>query len=53
MLYHSVEEVTWVKHEKLMYSNLLKLNVPYKFLCLNLSHEYNFEMNNNDIAYQL
>ena len=53
MLSHSAEEVTWVEHEKLVYSHLLKRNVPYKFLRLNLSHEYNFEMNDNDIADQL
>ena len=53
MLLHSAEEVIWVKHEKLVYSHLLKRNVPYNFLCLKFLHKYNFEMNDNDIVDQL
>ena len=53
MMSHSAEEVTKSKHKKLVCSHLLKQKYPYKFLRLNLSHEYNFDMNNNDIADQL
>lgn len=53
MLSHSTKRVGWVETEKKVYSSLLKRNVPFKFLRFNLSDEYNYEMNDNDIADQL
>ena len=53
MISHSVQEVTWVEHQKRIYSYWQKKIVNFIFLRWNLSHDYSFEMNNNDIADQL
>ncbi len=53
MISHSIDQVTWVECEKRIWSHLLKRNVLFKFLRWNLSDDYNYEMNNNDIADQL
>jgi hypothetical protein len=53
MISHSCERVTWTVIEKQVYSTALKATVPYQFLRWNLSDDYNFEMNDNDIADQL
>ncbi len=53
MLSHSIEQITWVEKEKRAYSHALKKNVNFKFLRFNLSDDYNFEMNDNDVADQL
>jgi hypothetical protein len=38
---------------KKIWSMALKMNVDFSLLRWNLSNDYNFEMNNNDIANQL
>ena len=48
-----VEEVTWVPVTKKVWSSSLKENVDFTFLRWSLSHDYNYEMNANDIADQL
>ena len=53
MISHNIPEVTWVKKEKKVYSRELRKDVPYKFLRYNISYDYNYKMNNNDIADQL
>jgi len=53
MITHSVLQVTWVEHVKKVYSYVLGKAVDFAFLRWNLSHEYNFEMNDNDVADQL
>ena len=53
MLSHSIEKVTWVEVMKMVWSTKLGRNVPYRFLRWILSHDYNFEMNDNDVADQL
>ena len=53
MISHVILEVTWVTHEKRIFSPELKKEVPFKFLQCNLSHDYNFEMNDNTVADQL
>ncbi len=53
MLSHSISEITWVEREKRAYSHLLNMVVAFKFLHFNLSDDYNFEMNDNDVADQL
>jgi hypothetical protein len=53
MISHSCESVTWTICEKKVYSSTLRATVPFKFLRWNLSDDYNFEMNDNDIADQL
>ena len=53
MISHSCESVTWTTCERTVYSSTLRSTVPYKFLRWNLSDDYNFEMNDNDIADQL
>ena len=50
---HSCESVMWMTCERTVYISALHLTVPYKFLCWNLSDDYNVEMNDNDIADQL
>ena len=52
MISHSIEEITWVEHSKKIWSHALGRNVDFKFLRWNLSHDYNSEMNNNDVADQ-
>ena len=53
MISHCIEEITWVEHSKRVWSRALKMNVDYSFLRWNISHDYNFKMNDNDIADQL
>jgi hypothetical protein len=53
MISHSCENITWVLVKKKVWSSTLKKNVDFTFLWFNLSDEYNFEMNDNDIASQL
>ena len=53
MISHSCENVTWVPITKKVWSSTLKKNVDFTFLCWNLSNEYNYKMNDNDIAEQL
>ena len=53
MLSHYIPEVTWVVKTKPMWSRALKREIDYKFLRWSLSHNYNYEMNDNDIADQL
>jgi len=53
MITHSVQEVTCADHVKRVYSYLQKKVVDFMFLCWSLSHEYNFDMNDNDVADQL
>ena len=53
MISHSVEEVTWIEHTKQVWSSVLRRNVDFKFLWWALSDDYNYEMNDNDVADQL
>ena len=53
MISHNIPEVTWFKKEKKVYSRELRKDVPSKFLWYNISYDYNYKMNDNDIADQL
>ena len=53
MISHSCESVTWVPVMKKVWSSTLKKTVDFNFLHWNLSKDYNYEMNDNDIADQL
>ncbi len=53
MISHSCESVTWVPVTKKVWSSSLKMLVDYSFLRWNLSDDYNYEMNDNDVADQL
>ena len=53
MISHSCESVTWVPIEKKVWSSALKKMVDFSFLRWNLSDDYNYEMNDNDVADQL
>ena len=53
MISHSIPEITWVECIKPIWSRSLMKNVDYKFLRWNLSDDYNFEINDNDVADQL
>ncbi len=53
MLSHWIEEITWVVCEKKAHSQALIKSATFKFLWFNLSHDYNFEMNDHDVADQL
>ena len=53
MLSHSIEEVTWIEKVRKVWSRMFGCPMPYKFLRWILSDDYNFEMNDNDIADQL
>ncbi len=53
MILHSCESITWVPVTKKVWSSTLKKTVDFNFLCWNLSNDYNYEMNGNDIADQL
>ena len=50
MVLHSIGTVTWLEKEKLLWSTSAMKNVVYKFLRCNVSDDYNFEMNDNDVA---
>ena len=52
MVSHSIGTVTWLEKEKLLWSTSAMKNVVYKFLRCNVSDDYNFEMNDNDVADQ-
>ena len=49
MVSHSIAPITWVPVTKTVWSHALKKNVPYAFFCWNISHDYNHEMNDNDV----
>ena len=53
MISHNIPEVTWVKKEKTVYSRELRKDVPNQFLWYNISYDYNYKKNDNDISYQL
>jgi hypothetical protein len=53
MISHECEIITWMTVTKKIWSTALKMNVDYSFVRWNLSDDYNFEMNDNDIADQL
>jgi len=53
MISHSCESVTWVPIEKKVWSSAHKKSVDFSFLRWNLSDDYNYEMNDNDVADQL
>jgi hypothetical protein len=53
MISHSCDSVTWVPVTKKVWSSSLKMSVDYSFLRGNLSDDYNYEMNNNDVEDQL
>ncbi len=50
MLSHSIKEITWIEYETKAYSQALKKAIIFKFLQSNLSHNFNFEMNDNNVA---
>ena len=52
MLSHAASSVGWVEKSKKVYSHELKKEVEFKFLRWSLSDNYNYEMNDNDIADQ-
>ena len=52
MISHSTPSVTWVALLKIIYSHKEKETVKFNFLRFNMSNEYNFEMNDNDVADQ-
>ena len=53
MISSKCDEVLWTPVTKKVRSSNLKQNVDFTFLRWLLSHGYNFEMNDNDIANQL
>ena len=53
MILHSCESVGWVPVSKKVWSSTLRQTVDFSFLRWNLSNDYNYEMNNNNIADQL
>jgi hypothetical protein len=53
MILHSCESIPWTPIFKWVWSTALKQNVDFSFLRWNLLDEYNFEMNDNDVANQL
>jgi hypothetical protein len=53
MISSKCEKVSWDPVTKMVWSSSLKSNVDFKFLCWSLSHDYNYQMNDNDIADQL
>ena len=50
---HSCENITWIPLTKKVWSSTLKKTADFTFLRWNLSNEYNYKMNDNDIADQL
>ena len=52
MISNAASHVTWDKITKKMYSHVQKKKVPYSFLRWSLSNNYNYEMNDNDVADQ-
>ena len=53
MITHSIPEVTWVVCEKMIHSSLLGKKTVFRFLRCNVSNDYNYEMNDNDVADQM
>jgi hypothetical protein len=53
MISHSCESVSWTPGTKKVWSTALKTTINFSFLRWNLSDDYNFEMNDNDVADQL
>ncbi len=53
MISTKVEKVSWEPIMKKVWLTELKSNVDFAFLRLSLSHDYNYQMNDNDIADQL
>ena len=52
MISHSTPSVTWVELSKRIYSHKANTTVDFNFLRFNMSNEYNFDMNDNDVADQ-
>ena len=52
MISHSTPSVTWVALSKIIYNHKEKETVNFNFLRFNILNEYNFEMNDNDVADQ-
>jgi len=53
MITNVAKEITWVAVSKKVWSDQLRKNLEMKFLRFCISHDYNHEMNDNDIADQL
>jgi hypothetical protein len=53
MISHNCKSIGWTPIKKKLWSLAMKQNVDHTFLWGSLSNQYNFEMNNNDIADQL
>jgi len=53
MISHSCKSIGWVPVMKKVWSSTLHQTVDFSFLRWNLSDDYNYEMNDNDIADQL
>ncbi len=53
MISHNCESIGWMPITKKLWSLAMKQDVDHTFLWWSLSDQYNFEMNNNDIANQL
>jgi hypothetical protein len=53
MVLSKCKKVTWEPITKKVWSSALKSNVNFTFLRWSLSHYYNYQMNDNDIADQL
>jgi hypothetical protein len=53
MISSKCEKVSWDPVTKKVWSSSLKSNVDFKFLRWSLSHDYNYQMNDYDIADQL
>jgi hypothetical protein len=47
------KKVSWEPVKKTVWPSSLKSNVNFTFLHWSLSHDYNYQMNDNDIADQL
>ena len=50
---HSIPKITWTTMTKRVWSSKLGKLVLFKCLRCNVSHDYNYEMNDNDVADQL
>ncbi len=53
MVSSKCKKVTWEPITKKVWSSALKWNVGFTFLRWSLSHDYNYQINDNDIADQL
>ena len=53
MIKYSIPKITWTTITKKVWSSKLGKSVLFKFLWCNVSHDYNYEMNDNDAADQL